>query len=160
MAAQAVGLWCSHGQHMALPSSPLQLLAGEGAGAVTARGVYPSRDGLCARCFVPTWVQGQAAPALSCPWEGGWHVPGQVSVPGDQVWGKIGVELGVGQEETGASGGSAAQPHCWDVSKAPGSTAPKSPLPGPPEMSPFIHNCFLIAFCQLQRDGSRSSGRQ
>lgn len=42
------------------------------------------------------------------------------------------------------------EPCCWKVSKAPGSRAPKSLLPGPPEMSPFIHNCFLIAFCQLQ----------
>lgn len=44
----------------------------------------------------------------------------------------------------------AAQPCRWNVSKAPGSIAPKSLLSGPPEMSPFIHNCFLIAFCQLQ----------
>lgn len=51
-------------------------------------------------------------------------------------------------------------PRRWNVSKAAGSKAPKSLLPGPPEMSPFIHNCFLIAFCQLQRDGSGSSGRQ
>lgn len=44
----------------------------------------------------------------------------------------------------------AAQPCRWNMSKVPGSKAPKSLLPGPPEMSPFIHNCFLIAFCQLQ----------
>lgn len=42
------------------------------------------------------------------------------------------------------------EPCCWKVSKGPGSRPPKSLLPGPPEMSPFIHNCFLIAFCQLQ----------
>lgn len=47
-----------------------------------------------------------------------------------------------------------------NISKAPQSKAPKSFPPGPPELSPFIHNCFLIAFCQLQRDGSGSSGRQ
>lgn len=30
-----------------------------------------------------------------------------------------------------------------------GKETPKSPLQSPPEMSPFIHNGFLIAFCQL-----------
>lgn len=168
--------WLPAGEDVgALPAPGAYPCAGwTGAPGTGSAGCWPwLRVGTGPRCPGPS----------PCPREGGWRARDQ---PGLQVCTEIrrgvrghscsrGAEGGVGKRRAGSWAGRlrpgaehrsraalsiAPKPHRWNMSKAPGSKAPKSLLPGPPEMYPFIHNCFLIAFCQLQRDGSGSLGSQ